>query len=107
MKEPTPESLTRKKKEYMPPHFMTAAQGAKQLMAIIAKKARPDVVKLDVNEDTLAVGAARIGSTDQKIVCCKLHEMANTDLGPPLHSLVIVGDIHPLEQEYLSQVTNL
>uniref|UniRef100_A0A0V0GCU4 diphthine methyl ester synthase n=1 Tax=Triatoma dimidiata TaxID=72491 RepID=A0A0V0GCU4_TRIDM len=104
VKEPTPESLTRKKKEFMPPHFMTAAQGAKQLMDIISRKAGPDV-KLDIDENTLSVGAARIGSPDQKIVCCSLQEMVNTDLGRPLHSLVIVGDIHPIEQEYLSHIT--
>ncbi|GLH17086.1 Diphthine methyl ester synthase [Gryllus bimaculatus] len=29
--------------------------------------------------------------------------MKDTDLGPPLHSLVICGKLHPLEIEYLSQ----
>ncbi|KAI4468611.1 diphthine synthase [Holotrichia oblita] len=37
VKEPTPESLTRKKKEYMPPKFMSVQEAAQQLLNIIQK----------------------------------------------------------------------
>ncbi|KAK9509756.1 hypothetical protein O3M35_006999 [Rhynocoris fuscipes] len=100
VKEPTLESLTKKKKEYMPPQFMTVAQAAEQLLKIIEKKSESQL-KYCVDGETLAVGAARVGSENQKLICCKLNEMVKTDLGAPLHSLVIVGDVHPLEEEYL------
>jgi diphthine synthase len=48
------------------------------------------------------VGAARIGWSDEKFVTTTLRRMADeVDLGPPLHSLVIVGQLHPLEIDYL------
>ena len=52
---------------------------------------------------TLCIGVARIGSDTQEIKACTLQEMKDTDLGPPLHSLVIAGQLHPLEMEYLQQ----
>ena len=55
-------------------------------------------------EGSLAVGLARVGSEDQRILVCSLSEMKNSDLGPPLHCLVIPGEtLHPLESEYLVQ----
>ena len=54
-----------------------------------------------VTEDTLCVGLARVGSDDQKIVATTLREMQKVDLGSPLHSLVITGDMHPLELDML------
>ena len=51
--------------------------------------------------DTRCVGLARIGSDTQKIVMATLTEMSNIDLGSPLHSLVIVGTTHPMEDEIL------
>ena len=49
------------------------------------------------------MGAARIGWPDQKIVAGTLAEMVNVDMGPPLHSIVIVGTLHPLEEQFLKQ----
>lgn len=48
------------------------------------------------------MGAARIGWSDEKFVATTLRRMADeVDLGRPLHSLVIVGQLHPLEIDYL------
>lgn len=38
VKEPTLESLTKKKKEYQPPHFMSVSEAAGQLLEIIRRK---------------------------------------------------------------------
>lgn len=38
VKEPTLESLTKKKKEYMPPKFMSVKEAAEQILKIIEKK---------------------------------------------------------------------
>ena len=57
---------------------------------------------LVINDRTLCVGAARIGWSDEKFVTTTLRRMADeVDLGKPLHSLVIVGQLHPLEIDYL------
>ena len=47
------------------------------------------------------MGLARIGSECQKIVCGKVSEMVDVDMGPPLHSLIIAGNVHYLEIEML------
>lgn len=57
---------------------------------------------LVINENTICVGAARIGWSDEKFLTTTLRRMADeVDLGKPLHSLVIVGKLHPLEIDYL------
>jgi len=53
------------------------------------------------NEDTLCVGLARLGTSSQKIVAGSMKELLDIDFGPPLHSLVIVGDTHIMEEEFL------
>lgn len=61
-----------------------------------------DGVGLVINDNTLCVGAARVGWSDEKFVVTTLRRMADeVDLGRPLHSLVIVGQLHPLEIDYL------
>lgn len=100
VKEPTPESMTKKVKEYLPPQFMSVSTASRQLLDII--RAKPEDEEIAVNGETLAVGVARVGSETQEIISCPLADMASVDLGPPLHSLVIVGNLHPLEEEYLA-----
>jgi diphthine methyl ester synthase len=56
-----------------------------------------------MDKDSLVVGLARVGSETQKIVACSLTKMAELDIGEPLHCLVVPGELHPLEEEYLEQ----
>lgn len=99
VKEPTPESLTKKKKEYMPPRFMSVAEASQQILEIIKTRNESPI-----SGENLAVGLARVGSEQQKIIACSLDKMAATDLGSPLHSLIISAkDLHPLEVEFLQQ----
>lgn len=85
---------------------MSVAEAASQLLQIIKKK-RDDGIKeteLAYNEDSLFVGVARVGHDTQSIIVCKLNQMAETDMGPPLHSLVLPATkLHPIEIEYLQQ----
>ena len=53
------------------------------------------------DEETLCVGIARVGSPDQQISFGSMEKLKNVDFGPPLHSLIITGDLHPLELEFL------
>lgn len=58
----------------------------------------------DITETSLCIGLARVGSETQKILACSLKDMSQTNLGGPLHSLIIAGPhLHPLELEYLEQ----
>lgn len=103
VKEPTLESLTKKKREYMPPRFMTVSEASQQLLKVIEnhKSLSKDTL---IHDHSLCVGLARVGSDTQKIIACSLQEMASYDLGGPLHSLIVVGPlVHPLENEYLEQ----
>ncbi|XP_060536845.1 diphthine methyl ester synthase [Cylas formicarius] len=102
VKEPTIESLTKKKKEYMPPRFMSVSEAANQLLKIIENRRVKEVP--EISSQSLCVGLARVGMDDQKIIVCTLEDMTGIDLGRPLHSLIIVGpSLHPIEEEYLEQ----
>lgn len=98
VKEPTEESLARGKKVYMPPMFMTVNTAIEQLLEVEEKRHEGAY-----GSDTMAVGIARIGSSTQKIVAGSLQELQQVDFGPPLHSLVIAGTLHVVEQELLEQ----
>nr|XP_022913056.1 diphthine methyl ester synthase [Onthophagus taurus] len=99
VKEPTLESLTKKKIEYMPPKFMSVKEASQQLLEILLEKGESCI-----NADSLCVGLSRVGANDQKIAVTSLKKMAEYDLGNPLHSLIIIGPhLHPLEIEYLEQ----
>lgn len=52
-----------------------------------------------VERSTMAVGLARVGQMTQKIVYGTLEELLSVDFGTPLHSLVICGEVHPLEED--------
>lgn len=54
-----------------------------------------------LNENSTCIGLARVGSSTQQIVKTTFIEAINIDLGPPLHSLVIPGDMHPIEEEMI------
>lgn len=104
VKEPTLESLTRKKKEFMPPKFMSVSEAADQLLQIIQTKRESGDTDLAYNEETLFVGLARVGHDSQAIVASSLTEIKDCDLGPPLHSMILPSNnMHPLEKEYLQQ----
>ncbi|XP_011306541.1 diphthine synthase [Fopius arisanus] len=106
VKEPTPESLMKRKKEYMDPKFMSVREASDQLIQVLDKR-KQEGKELAFTEDSLVVGLSRVGSPDQRIIVCPLSEMRSTDLGAPLHCLVIPGvHLHPLEAEYLVQFSS-
>ncbi|XP_018401533.1 PREDICTED: diphthine methyl ester synthase [Cyphomyrmex costatus] len=104
VKEPTLESITKKKKEYMPPKFMSVNEAASQLITILDNKIQNGHKDLAFTEQSLVIGLARVGCEDQHIVACSLQTMTQVNLGPPLHCLVIPAEkLHPLELEFLIQ----
>jgi diphthine synthase len=58
---------------------------------------------LVLNEHSVCVGVARVGSDTQTIRCATLTGMSSADMGGPLHSLVVAGQLHPLERDMLKQ----
>lgn len=102
-KEPTPESLTKKKREYQPPRFMSCSEAADQLLQLVQQV--PGVEKSPAFTDrAVVVGLARVGHETQEIKVCTLKEMKQCNLGDPLHSLIIPAlEMHPLEMEFLQQ----
>lgn len=79
------------------PRFMTVKQGLEVLIHI--EQDKQDGV---ISDDSLAIGIARLGHKDFKIIAAPIKDLLNIDFGLPLHSIVIPGDLHHVEQEALS-----
>ena len=97
--ERTVENMMRNRKIYEPPRFMSVKQASEQLLKIADTKENAKI-----NSETLAIGVARIGHDDQKLIAAKLQDFLNIDMGPPLHSLVIPGHLHILEEEAVNHL---
>ncbi|KAL3142570.1 diphthine synthase, variant 2 [Trebouxia sp. C0009 RCD-2024] len=100
VKEPSLESLARGKKVYEPARFMTVNTAIEQLLQVEASRNLGAFGK-----DSLAIGVARIGSPSQQIVAGTMQELLDVDFGEPLHSLILAGDMHVIETEFLEQFT--
>ncbi|CDW55624.1 diphthine synthase [Trichuris trichiura] len=101
VKERSVENIIRDRKIYEPPRFMLANEAARILMDIWERRRKmgnPTVLQ----STTRCVGLARIGWHSQQIVCRSLKDMCHVNLGPPLHSVAIVGETHELEDSMLS-----
>jgi len=102
VKEQSEENLCRGRKIYEPPRFMSTQQAAQQLMEIVENQSTDEAGASRLKLDSTVVGVARVGTDTQKIVTCSLATATKTDLGPPLHSLVIPGELHYLEADALN-----
>lgn len=54
-----------------------------------------------MTDDTICVALARVGASDQRIAAGRMRTVMEADLGPPIHSLVISGEMHDLEVDML------
>ncbi|CAM9779776.1 unnamed protein product [Choristocarpus tenellus] len=96
VKEPDFAQMAKGKVRYLPPRFMTVRTALEQLLEVECRRCQ-DVY----SPDSLCVGLARLGQSTQHIVAGKMSELLDVDFGSPLHSLVICGTTHPLEDELL------
>ena len=97
VKEQSLENLARGRKIYEPPRFMTVAQCAVQMLETERERGE-DIC----GPRSLAVGVARLGAKDQRLVAGTLEQISETDLGSPLHSLVLLGSrTHYLERDFI------
>lgn len=99
VKEQSMENLARGRRIFEPPRYMTVAQCAQQMLEV--EEERKEGV---YSPDSLLMGAARVGAPDQKLVVGTIQELAEVDLGAPLHSVVLLGRrTHDLERDYIRQ----
>lgn len=97
VKEQSLENLARGRKVFEPPRYMTVAECASQMLE--TEEERREGV---YGPDNLAIGAARVGANDQKLVTGTLRQLSEVDMGKPLHSLVLLGRrTHDLEREFI------
>ena len=97
VKEQSLENLARGRKIYEPPRYMTAAQCACQMLETEGERSEGVY-----GPDSLAVAVARVGAEDQKIASGTLQQISRVDMGPPLHSLILLGSrVHDLEKDYI------
>ena len=57
-----------------------------------------------IDENTLAMGIARVGSKDVCVKAGKVSELIDFDFGGPLHCIVIPSKLHIVEAEYLVEI---
>ena len=58
---------------------------------------------LVIQADTFCIGLGRVGWDSQKIAAGTMSLLKDFDLGPPIHSLIIPGKMHFLEEDLVKQ----
>jgi len=82
--------------------YMTANEGLDLLLQIERQRKKRLFTK-----NTLACVVARAGAPDAVIAANTLQALQAMDFGPPLHTLVIPGKLHFMEQEALELLAGL
>lgn len=98
VKEPNMEQLARGRIVYEKPMYMTVNTCVEQMLAV-EKLERAAGNGGAYDENTLCVGLAKVGCSGQKIVSGTMKQLLDVDFGPPLHSFVIPGEMHHIEEE--------
>ena len=97
VKEQSLENLARGKRIFEPPRYMTVSQCAEQMIEIEEQRAEGVF-----GPDSLAIGVARVGAETQRMAVGSLQQLTEVDMGPPLHSLVLLGKrTHDLERDFI------
>ena len=76
---------------------MTANEG----LGILLEMAKKSSERGAMDEESLVAVVARAGSPDCLVAAGKLEEMRKTSFGPPLHTIVVPGKLHFMEEESL------
>lgn len=98
VKEQSEENLKKGRRIFEPPRFMSVNTAVEQLLEA-EQKHRLGVA----TPQSLAIGVARVGTEQQQIALGTLEQLRTHEFGAPLHSLVLVGQAHILEQEFIEQ----
>ena len=101
VKEQSEENMARGRKIFEPPRFMSTQVACQQLSSVVERLSGGEGGEgLSLQSDVVCL--ARVGTNTQHIVTVSLAEAAELDMGGPLHSLVIPGHCHFLEQDALN-----
>ncbi len=73
--------------------YMTAQEALKWLI-----EAEKKWKKGLISDDTLMVVASQVGSPNEKITAGRVKDLLNKDLGEPLFTLILPGNLHFMEQ---------
>ena len=76
--------------------FMTANE-AMNLLLEMEEKTKGDIFK----QDNYICVVARAGSDEPLVVAGKINDLIDKNFGPPLHTIVVPGDLHFMELEAL------
>lgn len=87
--------------------YMTVNQGLENLMKI-KDDLKEDDSERDclIDESTVAIGIARVGSKDNLVKADYIKNLIDFDFGGPLHCIIIPSKLHIVEAEYLVEVAN-
>lgn len=97
VKEQSAENLARGRRIFEPPRYMTVAQCARQMLETEEQRAEGVY-----GGDSLAVGVGRVGAEQQRMAAGTLQQLTTVDVGPPLHSLALLGRrTHELEGAFM------
>ncbi|RMF90348.1 MAG: diphthine synthase, partial [Methanobacteriota archaeon] len=81
---------------------MTVNEAISTLLGI--ERRRGDGV---VRGDTLMVGLGCVGSENPTIIAGKASDLLKKDFGPAPHVLIVPGELHFMEEEYLKEFGGL
>ncbi|MEN6554178.1 MAG: diphthine synthase [Methanobacterium sp.] len=79
--------------------YMTVNEGLEYLLKVEEERKEGAIT-----EDTIAVGIARAGSDKPFVRADKIKNLIKEDFGGPLHCMIIPGDLHFMEAEYLVKI---
>lgn len=78
--------------------FMTVNDAIEYLLKLELKRNQKVFTR-----DTFCIGCARIGAPDQVIKAGTAKDLLKVDFGKPVHCLIVPGQLHFMEEEYLQQ----
>lgn len=80
--------------------YMTVNEGLEYLINIKNQLGDEGII----DENTLAIGIARVGSKNRVIKAGSIKELINFNFGDPLHCIIIPSKLHIIEAEYLVEI---
>jgi len=82
--------------------YMTIKEAIEYLLRVEEKRKEKIFTK-----KTMCIGIARLGSEKPIIVYGRAEELLKVEFGEPLHSLIVPGELHFIEEEALNQQKNI
>jgi len=101
VKEPDFGEMAKGRTVFLPPRYMTVNVACEQLIEAVDNKEESGDPYNPM--ETLCVGMARLGQEDQCIIAGTMEELKGQDFGGPLHCMVICGQVHDLELDFLKR----